>query len=75
MLNKKVKNSYVLCSANIVFWYVCVSNLQRWWWIDVYLQKVGVSLAMDVSEDIQVVEVDIYRSHVVLRHSRYHWIL
>jgi hypothetical protein len=35
----------------------------------------GVTVAMDVSENMHVVGVIIYQSYVVLQHRRFYWIL
>jgi hypothetical protein len=34
----------------------------------------GVTVAMDISEDVHHIKVYIYRSDFVLRRRRYHWI-
>lgn len=46
-----------------------------WWWVDVYLRRAELWLAMEVWQDMHVVKVDIYRSCVVLQHNRLYWIL
>ena len=34
-----------------------------------------VTLAMNVLEDMNILEADVYRSHVVLQNHRFYWIL
>jgi len=43
--------------------------LTRWWWSDVYLRSVGMWLWQWMyQKTCTVVKVDIFHSHVVLRH-------